>query len=130
MTDDKKCKYTLADGSRCKAYALTDKDYCFSHDPESREDKALAVRNGGLVKQIKINGELQTIDVKTPKDVVKVLSTTIAEVREGKLPPQIANTIGFLSGHLLRAFEIAEMDNKVEEVKAVLMMRKPVKRSK
>ena len=130
MTDDKKCKYILDDGERCRAYALKDKDYCFSHDPESQEEKALAVRNGGLVKQIKINGELQTIDVKTPKDVVKVLSMTIAEVREGKLPPQIANTIGFLSGHLLRAFEIAETNDKVEEVKAVLMMRKPVKRSK
>ena len=130
MTDDRKCKHTLDDGKRCNAYALTDKDYCFSHDPESREAKAIATRNGGLVKQIKINGELQAIDVKTPKDVVKVLSTTIAEVREGKLPPQIANTIGFLSGHLLRAFEIAEMDDKVEEVKAVLLMRKPVKRSK
>ncbi len=130
MTDDRKCKHTLDDGSRCKAYALKDKDFCFSHDPESKEKKALAVKNGGLVKQIKINGDLQTVDVKTPKDVVTLLGLTINEVREGKLPPQIANTIGFLSGHLLRAFEIAEMDDKVEEVKAVLMMRKPVKRSK
>jgi len=128
--EDNKCKHILDDGERCNAYALKNKDYCFSHDPESQEEKALAVRNGGLVKQIRINGKLQTIDVKTPKDVVKVLSTTIAEVREGKLPPQIANTIGFLSGHLLRAFEIAEINDKVKEVKAVLMMRKPVKRSK
>jgi len=130
MTDDKKCKHTLDDGERCNAYALKDKDFCFSHDPESKEAKAIATRNGGLVKQIKINGILTPVAVETPKDVVKLLSMTITEVRDGSLDPRIANTIGFLSGHLIRAFELAEIDDKVEEVKAVLMMRKPVKRSK
>jgi hypothetical protein len=87
MANGKKCKYLFEDGSRCNAYALKGKDYCFSHDPESKEAKALAVRKGGLVKQIKINGELQTIDIKTPEDVVTLLGQTINEVRKGKLPP-------------------------------------------
>lgn len=116
----------LDDGKRCNAYALKGKDYCFSHDPGSREKKAVAVREGGLVKQIKIDGVLTPITVNTPKDVVKLLSTTISEVRDGSLDPRIANTIGFLSGHLIKAFEVAKLEDKIDEVKAVLIPRKPI----
>jgi hypothetical protein len=128
IIEDKKCKYIFDDGERCNAYSLKEKDFCFSHDPGSKEQKALAVRAGGLSKQIKITGELEAIRVETPGDVIKLLGATICEVREGRLPTQIANTIGFLSGHLLRAFELSETEAKVEEVKAVLMMRRPTKR--
>ncbi len=34
-------------------------------------------------------------------------------------------TIGFLSGHLLRAYEMAELDNKLEEIKSVIDDRTP-----
>lgn len=130
MEDDRKCKHILDNGERCKAYALTDKEYCFSHDPESKEAKAIAVRNGGLVKPIRIETALAEVIIKTPKDVVTVLSKTISEVRDGSLPPQIANTIGFLSGHLLKAFEQAELADKIEEINGVLTSRKPPKTNK
>lgn len=130
MEDDRHCKQILDNGERCKAYALKEKDFCFSHDPENKEQKAIAVRNGGLVRPIRVETALETVEVKTPKDIVTVLGKTINEVREGKLQPQIANTIGFLSGHLLRAFEIAELNDKVDEVKGVLTGRRPPKTNK
>jgi len=130
MEDDRHCKQILENGERCRAYALKGKDYCFSHDPESKEEKAIAVRNGGLVRPIQVETALETVEVRSPKDVVTVLSKTINEVREGKLQPQIANTIGFLSGHLLRAFEQAELNDKVDEVKGILTGRKPIKANK
>lgn len=128
MTNDKKCKQTLDDGQQCGAYSLKDKDFCFSHDPESREKKLEAVRKGGLAKEIVIDTPLATIAVNTPKDVVMLLAQTINEVRAGTLDPRIANTIGYLTGHLIRAFEVAEIDGKMEEVRAVLVERRPIKK--
>ena len=121
----KKCKQILESGKTCGAWALTEKEYCFSHDPESTEDKIEAVRRGGLAKQIRIEDELQAVEIASAKDVSNLLAVTIKEVREGKIPPQIANTIGFLSGHLLRAYEMAELDNKLEEIKSVIDDRTP-----
>mgnify|MGYP000976924504 CR=1 FL=1 len=128
MTDDKKCKQTLDDGTPCGAWALKEKDFCFSHDPESREAKLLAVRKGGLAREIEVETPLMRVSVATPKDVVTLLAQTINEVREGTLDPRIANTIGYLTGHLIRAFEVAELDGKTEEIRAVLLDRRPIKK--
>jgi len=91
----------------------------------------LAVRNGGLVKQIKINSPLARIDIVEAKDVVTLIATTIREVREGDLDPRIANTIGYLAGHLIRAFEASDTNDKLDEIKAVIvfliLLKKPLK---
>lgn len=125
--DNGKCKATLEGVGQCRAWALTDKDYCYAHDPEGEEARIESARRGGLVKQIRIEHALEAVDVNTPKDVVKLLTVTINEVREGKIPLQIANTIGFLTGHLLRAFEVAEMDKKLDEIRGVITERTPPK---
>jgi len=123
MSDDKKCKYILEDGQKCGGWALKDKDYCFSHDPDSREKKLLAVRKGGLAKEIEILTPLEAVPVSTSKDVVVLLTKTINEVREGRLDPRIGSAIGYLAGQLIRALEVAEVESKVEQVRAVLMAR-------
>jgi len=128
MSDDKKCKHKLDDGIQCGAWALKEKEFCFSHDPESREKKLEAVRRGGLAREIAIDTPLATIAVASPKDVVMLLAQTIHEVRAGTLDCRIANTIGYLTGHLIRAFEVAELDGKMEEVRAVLIERRPIKK--
>ena len=127
MASDRHCKEILEDGEQCGAYALTGKEHCFSHDPESREAKLEAVHKGGLVKKVRINEPLTPVDIITAKDVVRLLTVTIEEVRTGKLDPRLANTIGFLAGHLTRAYEIAELEDKVDEIRAVIKARTPIK---
>ena len=117
---DRKCVQVLDDGTQCDAWALHGKDKCFSHDESSKEQKAIAVQRGGASRQAIIETPLQQIIINTPSDIVKLLSTTITEVRDGTLDPRIANTIGFLAGHLVRAFELAVVDSKTEAVKALL----------
>ena len=119
----KKCTQVLEDGTQCDAWALHDKDKCFSHDGSSAEEKALAVRKGGATRQAVVETPLQQITINTPSDIIKLLSQTITEVRDGTLDLRIANTIGFLAGHLLRAFEITELNGKVEELKAIIFER-------
>jgi hypothetical protein len=87
-----------------------------------------ASRRGGLSREVEIETPLEAVPVSTSKDVVTLLTRTISEVRSGRLDPRIANTIGYLAGHLIRAFEVAELAGKVEEVRAVLLERKPIKK--
>lgn len=124
--EGKQCGEILEDGKQCGAWAMHDKDFCYRHNPESRALSIEASRQGGLAREVEIETPLEPIPVHSPRDVVTLISRTINEVREGRLDPRIANTIGFLSGHLLRAFEIAELESKVDEVKAVLLGRTPL----
>jgi len=107
---------------------MDNKNYCFSHDPDSVEKKLLASSKGGLARVIKVDVPLEVITIATPGDVVNLLASTINEVREGKIDPRVANTIGFLAGHLIRALEIAEVNRKIEEVHAVLLKREKLRK--
>jgi hypothetical protein len=113
----------MGDGTQCGGYARTGKDYCFSHDPDSKEEKALAVKKGGAVKQTRVIGELEKVRVVEPSDLITLLAKTIGEVRAGVIDTRVANTVGFLSGHLLRAYEFAETAEKLEVVQAVITGR-------
>lgn len=115
-----KCEHILDDGRLCDAWAMEGATKCFSHNEATQEQKAMAVRKGGATRQAVVGTPLQQITVNTPADIVKLLSITITEVRDGTLDPRIANTIGFLAGHLVRAFELAVVDSKTEEVKALI----------
>lgn len=116
----KRCVQLLSDGTQCGAWALQGKDFCFSHDPESREAKLEACRTGGLVKEIELDSPLEPMIVTTPLEVVFLLSKTIDEVRSGKLDCRIANSIAYLSTSLLKAFELATIDAKAEQAKEII----------
>ncbi|NTU49645.1 MAG: hypothetical protein HGA87_01895 [Desulfobulbaceae bacterium] len=60
---------------------------------------------------------------KTPQDVASLLSSTIAEVRAGKMDQRVAYTVGFLTNQLLRAMEVGEIHKKLSEVHTVLSNR-------
>ena len=116
-----KCEHILSNGMRCEAWAMEGATKCFSHNEATQEQKAIAVKRGGASRQAIVETPLQQITVNTPADIVKLLSQTISEVRDGTLDPRIANTIGFLAGHLVKAFELAVVDSKTEEVKALIL---------
>lgn len=124
MLEAKKCNHVLETGERCGSYAQAGKGLCFVHDPQNKEAHLDACRRGGSVKQTTIKHDLKKVtDIENPHDVIRLLSTTIEEVRAGKIDPKVANTIGYLSSHLLKAFEVANLEGKVEELQAVLLDR-------
>lgn len=118
--EDNKCKFILEGGERCGAYAIHNEDYCFNHHPDWQEKKHLAVVKGGSIKQIKVDEPLEVIAINSPKDIITLLTATIAEIRQGKIDPHIANTVGYLAGQLIKAFEIAELNDKAEQIKELI----------
>ena len=117
------CKYVKPDGERCQAKAMKESEYCFTHNPDTQIEKQLAVVKGGLAKK-KVKLDLKPLSIKNPQEVGGLLEDTINGVRSGEIPPNIANTIGYLAGHALKAFEASNLDQRVEMVESILLERK------
>ena len=118
-----RCEHILADGRQCGSWAMEGATKCFSHNEATQEQKAIAVRKGGATRQAVIDTPLQQITINTPADIVKLLAQTINEVRDGTLDPRIANTIAYIAGHLIKAYEVSELNGKTEELKSIIAER-------
>lgn len=110
------CKYLKLDGAQCQANATLNSDYCFTHDPNYSEEKALAVKQGGLNRKFfRVYGE--RVKIETPEDIRNLLAETINMIRTGKMPcSQPANSIGFLTRCWLDANDAAVTKIKIEEI--------------
>jgi hypothetical protein len=101
-------------------------EYCYAHNPTiSHEEKMREWGKGGIGQIARVEEPLPPMKLETTEDVIMLLGDTINRVRAGGLDVRIANCIGVLSGHLLKAFEITELKEKLEIIEtAVLKKRK------
>ncbi len=121
--EEKQCSYIKSDGEQCNARPIKRSNYCFSHNPDTKVEKHLAVVKGGLNSK-KVNLDLEPLNIKTAQEVSTLLEDTINRVRSGEIPTRIANTIGYLAGHALKAIELAKYADKIESVERILMERR------
>jgi len=110
------CKFIKQDGSQCKAKALSNSKYCFFHSQESERARKKAQSKGGKNNKIRVRKPLKAIQIKETEDVVRLLASTIKDVRAGDLEVKIANCIGYLSGHLIKAFEASDLERRMEAI--------------
>lgn len=121
----KKCLYINPETQEhCNAFTLTNSDYCFSHDPDNKDEKQKAVEKGGKApKKMILN--LPKVTIKTSADVINILEETINMVRSGEMPvSNPANTIGFLCSHLLKAIEMTSIADKLETIDRLILERR------
>lgn len=124
MTNEtpKHCQATKDDGQPCEAWATTNSEYCFTHDPSASERRTEARSKGGQALSRNLNA-LEPMTIANPQDVVSLLTDTINHVRQGTIDIRVANCIGVLSGHLLKALELGRIDSRVETIERVIMRR-------
>ena len=118
-----RCQFIKDDSNQCEAMAIKGATFCFSHNPDTQEAKHIAVVKGGENSKKSVLG-LEPVAVQTPKQVVTLLESTINGVRSGEVPPNIANTIGYLAGHMLKAIEVSNLSQRLEVVESVMFERK------
>ncbi len=53
-------------------------------------------------------------------DVKGLLSDTIHQVRTGVIDPKVANCVGYLSGILLKAIEVGDIEERLSAMEAVV----------
>lgn len=118
------CKFIKENNEQCDANAMNNSNYCYLHNPEIDEEEKLTVRSkGGKENKIKVFEPLEPMDLKDPQDVVKLIADTVNRVRSGEMDLKVANCIGYLSGHLTKAFEVAQLSQRVELIEKVLATR-------
>jgi len=114
-----RCKFQKSNGQRCSANAMIGAEFCFSHNPAVKEKKKAAVIKGGKMSK-KNRSLLSPINLAQPKDVVSLLNATINEVRGGCIELRVANCLGYLSGHLMKAFEAADLEERLSKIEKAL----------
>jgi len=121
-----KCIYKNKYGEECGAHAMKDSEYCFFHDPSKKYEEARieAGSKGGKGSSITVTSPLDPIGISTLKDVTILLGDTINQVRAGILPVKVANCIGVLSGHLIKALESSETVTKIETIERAILEKR------
>lgn len=119
-----KCEKIKGDGQQCDANAVKESEYCYFHNPDiSDEEKREAQSNGGKTKALTLKDPLPEIKLATPDDAVMLIADTIKRVRAGELDIRTANCLGFLSDKLLKAFEVSQLNSRVDLVGQVIGKR-------
>ena len=123
-----KCEFIKPDGTKCEAHAIKDSEFCYFHNPDiSDEEKREAQTRGGQARALTIANPLPALQINKPEDTIVLLTDTINRVRAGELDIRIANSLGFLSDKLLRAFEITQLTEKVEVIEKLIIERKTIR---
>lgn len=120
-----KCNFIKENGKQCQANAMSESDYCYLHNPEIAEEvKRLNQIRGGENRAVVLKEALPPMEIHTPDDTISLLADTIGRVRAGEMDIKVANCIGVLSGHLLKAFEVARLNDKVELIERVVLEKR------
>jgi len=111
-----KCQQMI-NGKQCGASAMRGGQYCYLHNPEvSSEEKLEAQTRGGENRRLKVYQPLLPIKIEKTGDVMKLLTETINQVRQGNLDCRIGNTIGYLAGIALKAYETSELEERLNKI--------------
>ena len=112
------CHATTKTGKRCEGFTLSGSNFCFAHDPNHEEERNQARKKGGRVGKAKTLPENEPdLSLAVPTDVEALLADTINRTRRGELDAKTANTIGYLSGQLLKAFEYGKLAEEITLLK-------------
>lgn len=117
-----RCEFIKLNKEQCNANAMRNSQFCFTHNPETREAKQEAVIRGGKSPKKNYN-PLSPVELSDSKSVVSLLSQTINEVRQGEIDLRVANCIGYLSGHLIKALEVSDLEKRVDEIEKIIKER-------
>lgn len=103
--------------------------FCWLHDPNvSQTAKREAQARGGSGNAPKVQSPLPPLREATPKAIIEMLVATINEVRAGEIDIRIANCVGFLSGHLVRIYEVSELEERLAKLEKDVTEQSTIKR--
>jgi hypothetical protein len=111
------CTQIKANGERCQSRAIEGSERCFFHADPGKLLTATSL--GGKQGKRKVLEE-SNMTLRSVDDVKLLLETTINEVRTGLLDRAIGNTVGYLAGILIKAFELSDADKKLDRVTEIL----------
>lgn len=115
------CQANRRNGERCKGHAMAGSDFCFTHNPNMTDRRNAARKKGGSQGKARtLTADAPPVPLASPNDVESLLAETINQTRRGELDAKTANTIGYLSGVLLKAMEYGRLADEIAELKQLV----------
>ena len=108
-----RCTYRSDAGKPCNTWAQHGRSYCFFHDPEKAQARREAQSRGGQPKRA-MAGE--AIPLRSAQDVAAFVAELINGIRTGAVNKANASILSTLSQTLLRAIELGELEERVEQL--------------
>lgn len=121
MDWERRCGKILDNGKKCPAYKLKNGELCFKHSQTALE-RSLMAQQGGLSGKI-ITGLGRRIEIQKPRHIRKALVNTLNLLKEGQIEPNIANSIAYICGVIIKNFELIEMDERLKEIENKLGLK-------
>ena|SRR3974390_141723 len=107
------CRGTTKDGKQCRA-AATEGGLCFFH---ANPKKASELGRMGGRKNRRPASEIEPLPAfDSPSKISAFLDRVISELYTGHLRPAVAATLGPLLNARLRAFELIDMEQRLQEL--------------
>jgi len=109
------CQATTRANRPCAAPPVRGKYYCALHLDAKRATEL--GRKGGARNRKVYDDEVRNVSVpESAGDVKRMLAEAMADIRAGKMDPKLGSTLGYLGTALLRAFEVAEFEQRLERL--------------
>ncbi len=120
-----KCTAQTAKGQPCRAQAIKGSTFCFTHDPAQDAARTKARKRGGERRRVAHGGEASTVPThpRNPSESRAILDFILAEVIPMENSIQRARVLIALSDAYLKAFEIAEMEDRVKALEQELLKK-------
>jgi len=106
------CEATRSDGTPCQAPAQAGSDYCYWHDPETRNEMLAASRRGGQTRTRPV--ALPIAPPLSPETARGALAAAVEAVAAGSMDAGTARTIGYLVGIDAKMREAEEVEKRLE----------------
>jgi hypothetical protein len=117
----RRCRFAKPSRGRCQANAMASSDFCFFHCPTVAVQRREARQMGGRRnKAAVLPPDAPDSPLRCVEDVVVFMADTINRVRRGQLDPRVGNTVGYLSGVLLKALETGNLERRLSDLESVV----------
>ena len=116
MTESQRCTAKNKASEPCQAYAVADSEFCFQHDPECAEERRRARSKGGHARHGRklTDEQVKQIEIKTPADVLRVVNSELGSLLTLEKSIARSRAVGYLASVALKAFEVTELEHRVE----------------
>jgi hypothetical protein len=114
-----KCEYIKQDEGRCAANAMTNSKFCFSHNPDVEIERSIAILRGGYAMK-RLSEPLPPVTIKNIQDISGLIEDTINRIRTDPMTTHQANAIGYLSGILLKAIDLGQLEERLRKLEEIV----------
>ncbi len=107
------CSAITKGGSRCRVPALTGKQHCLMHDPESAEARREAGRKGGRNRSAKARAALLIPEAMGSDELGGWLSLLFRSVIAGKVEPRVGTAAASIARVLHEVKTVTELEARL-----------------